>query len=120
METEGGFGDDIDRAGVEGDFGDGDDGDEDDNGNGYAFWVALGEEDVGGNFILDVLAEHEVAGDGDGQVEKIGEDVGVVDGSNVFFGMPHVTVDVREHAVATPWGHEKAKGQWQVGPALGP
>ena len=114
------LGDDEDGAGVQGDLCEGDDGDEDYDGDGDAVWVTCGKEDVRGDFVVDRLAEHQVAGDGDGDIEGVGEDVGVVDGAGIFCWMAHVAVDVGEHGVTAPGRHEEAEGEGEVGPALRP
>lgn len=56
---------------LERDLGEGDDGDEDDDGDGDGVRIAFCEEDVGGDFVADVFAEHEKACYGDGEVEEV-------------------------------------------------
>nr|POE65203.1 hypothetical protein CFP56_34870 [Quercus suber] len=81
---------------IERDLGERDDGDADDEEVADAFRVAWAGEDVARDLVLDAIAEHEDARDGHEEVEEEGEDVGDVDSSPVFVGVPHVAVDVGE------------------------
>lgn len=69
-EAENGFYNDIDRASVERNFGNRDDGDEDDDADGYSARVPFRPEDVGRYFIVNVLAEHQVASHRDGKIKE--------------------------------------------------
>jgi hypothetical protein len=60
-----------DRTRVERDLGQRDDGDAHAHEEGQGAWVAGFEEDVGGDLVADVVAEHEKAGDGGGCVEEV-------------------------------------------------
>ena len=104
VETEEDFGRADDGSGVQGDFGQRDDGDTNADHHGQPLWVAVGEEDVGGYFVADRVAEHEEADDGHEEVEKRSEDVGYVYAAAVFVRVTHVAVDVGEDAVAAPGG----------------
>lgn len=69
---------------------------------------------------MHVLPKHEIAGDGNGDVEGIGEYIGVIDSSGVFGRVAHVAVDVWEDGVPAPGGHKKAKREGEVRPTLWP
>lgn len=58
-------------AGVEGDLGQRDDGDEDAHEDGEGLWIARRLEDIGRNGILNAVAEHEDADDGQTGVEDV-------------------------------------------------
>ena len=77
-------------------------------------------EDVGGDFVMDGIAEHEIASYGDSDVQRVSEDIGVVYCAGIFGRVAHVAVDVGKDGVATPRGHEKAEGEGEIGPALRP
>jgi hypothetical protein len=106
-------------ARVQRDFGEGDDGDADCDEDGCAWGVSFCQEDVAGDFVAHVVAEHEDAGAGHARVDDVGEDVRDVDATAVFIGVAHVAVDVGEDGVPAPGGHEEAEGERDGEPVAG-
>ena len=64
--------------------------------------VACSEKNVGGYLVVDAMAEHQVACNGDSNVKGVGEDVGIIDGAGVFHWMSHVAEYVSKNTVAAP------------------